>query len=341
MPALLSCLQGYRVRKIIVFILLLLGLAAGGVAWWASQPLRLSQEMVDLEVTPGEGSIQIAREAVAAGVQTSPELLSWWLRLAGQARGAQFKAGTYEIKTGDSPRVLLRKLSNGEFALRQVRIGEGWNLRQARAALAQGDHLRSDSAQLDEQALLKALERKESSLEGLLFPDTYKYAKNASDMTVLRLAMRTMDRKLEAAWASRDADLPYKNPYEMLIMASIIEKETGRPQDRAMVASVFVNRLRIGMRLQTDPTVIYGIGDSFDGNLRKIHLQTDTPYNTYTRAGLPPTPISMPGEASLAAAAHPASSKALYFVARGDGSSEFSDSLDAHNRAVNKYIRGR
>ena len=325
-------------RKLIIVIVAFLLAAAAGGYWWSGQPLSLKQPLIDLQVKSGDGAQQISANAVKAGVDAPSWLLDLWLRIGGRA--GNFKAGAYEIKQGDTPRTFLNKLIKGEFAMRKVRIGEGWNIRQVRAALGKADALRHDTQGMSDEQLMEALGRP-GHPEGMFFPDTYKYAKYSSDVDLLKLAMRTMDRKLEAAWASRDADLPYKNPYEMLIMASIIEKETGRPQDRAMVASVFVNRLRIGMRLQTDPTVIYGIGESFDGNLRKIHLQTDTPYNTYTRAGLPPTPISMPGEASLAAAAHPASSKALYFVARGDGSSEFRDSLDAHNRAVNKYIRGR
>ena len=177
--------------------------------------------------------------------------------------------------------------------------------------------------------------------EGRFYPDTYAYAKNTSDLKVLLRATHAMDKQLAQAWQARSADAPLKTPDELLILASIVEKETGRASDRAMVASVFSNRLRLGMMLQTDPTVIYGMGDKFDGNLRRRDLQTDTPWNTYTRAGLPPTPIAMPGKASLMAAAQPAKSSALYFVARGDGSSQFSDSLDAHNRAVNKFQRGQ
>ena len=177
--------------------------------------------------------------------------------------------------------------------------------------------------------------------EGRFFPDTYSYAKGSSDLAVLQQARRAMDQQLDAAWAVRSAQTPLKSPQEALILASIIEKETGKQSDQPLISAVFNNRLRIGMRLQTDPTVIYGLGESFDGDLRRADLLADTPYNTYTREGLPPSPISIPGKAALLAAVQPAASKALYFVARGDGSSEFSESLDAHNRAVNKYQRGQ
>jgi UPF0755 protein len=177
--------------------------------------------------------------------------------------------------------------------------------------------------------------------EGRFFPDTYTYSRGSSDVKVLQRALRAMDKRLEQAWAARSPQSILKTPEEALTLASIVEKETGKASDRTLIAAVFQNRLRVGMPLQTDPTVIYGLGDTFDGNLRRVHLQTDSPYNTYLRAGLPPTPIAMPGKASLLAAVQPAPSKAIYFVARGDGTSQFSESLDEHNRAVNKFQRGR
>ena len=188
---------------------------------------------------------------------------------------------------------------------------------------------------------MKALGRPGQHPEGRFFPDTYTYARGSSDLAVLRRALRAMDRRLDAAWQQRAPGTPLKSADEALVLASIVEKETGRPADRAQIAGVFSNRLRQGMLLQTDPTVIYGLGEAFDGNLRKRDLQTDSPYNTYLRAGLPPTPIAMPGKAALLAAVQPAATDALYFVARGDGSSEFSATLDAHNRAVNRYQRSK
>ncbi|RYY91363.1 MAG: endolytic transglycosylase MltG, partial [Comamonadaceae bacterium] len=235
---------------------------------------------------------------------------------------------------------LLAVLVRGEEATRSVALVEGWNFRQVRAALAKADQLKPDTVGLTDDALMAQLGRPGVHPEGRFFPDTYTYSKGTTDTALLQRAMRAMDKKLEAAWAARASDVPLKTADDALILASIVEKETGKANDRAEIAAVFSNRLRVGMPLQTDPTVIYGLGTAFDGNLRKRDLQTDSPWNTYTRNGLPPTPIAMPGKAALLAAVQPAKSRSLYFVARGDGTSQFSESLDAHNRAVNKYQRG-
>jgi UPF0755 protein len=274
-----------------------------------------------------------------AGAQVSPALLFAWFRVSGQAR--QIKAGNYEIAAGSSPRSLLRMLVRGEEALKNVSLPEGLNFSQVRAALAKADQLRPDSQGLSAEQIMEKIGLPGVHPEGRFFPDTYSYGKGSSDLELLRRAARAMDKRLTQAWAQREEGLPIQTPEQALILASIIEKETGKPADRTLISGVFVNRLRIGMRLQTDPTVIYGLGDRFDGNLRKRDLRSDTPYNTYTRAGLPPTPIAMPGRAALLAAVRPAQTQALYFVARGDGSSQFSATLDEHNRAVDKYIRGR
>jgi UPF0755 protein len=218
---------------------------------------------------------------------------------------------------------------------------EGWTFTQVRAALKRAELLKPQTQDLTNDAIMVQLGKPGMHPEGRFFPDTYTYAKGSGDLAVLQRALRAMDKKLAAAWAQRVPQSPLQTPEQALILASIVEKETGRPTDRPHIAAVFNNRLRIGMRLQTDPTVIYGLGDKFDGNLRKVDLQTDTPWNTYTRNGLPPTPIAMPGKAALLAAVQPAQSKALYFVARGDGTSQFSSTLDEHNRAVNKYQRGQ
>lgn len=314
--------------------------AAGGTAyWWLEQPLALPADTVDLAIEPGTSARGVAQRVADAGVRVRPDLLYAWFRVSGDAR--QIKAGNYEVERGTTPRSLLRKLVRGEEALRTITLVEGWSFRQVREALARGADLASDSAKLDDQALMQALGRPGVVPEGRFFPDTYSYAKGSSDLKVLARALRAMDLHLAAAWALRAPDSPLKTPEEALVLASIVEKETGRAADRPLVAAVFVNRLRIGMMLQTDPTVIYGMGSRFDGNLRKKDLQTDTPWNTYTRAGLPPTPIAMPGRDSLLAAVAPAATRDLYFVARGDGSSQFSDSLDAHNRAVDRYQRNR
>ncbi|OIP14648.1 MAG: endolytic transglycosylase MltG [Comamonadaceae bacterium CG_4_9_14_3_um_filter_60_33] len=320
--------------------LVVLVLALGGWAfWWVNHSLPLSAPTLELAVEPGTPPRSVARDVVGAGVQTSADLLYWWFRLSGQARS--IKAGNYELETGLTPRSLLAKLTRGEEALRSVTLVEGWTFKQVRAALLKAEHLKPDTESLQDALIMAQLGLPDRHPEGRFYPDTYTYAKNSSDLKVLLRAMHAMDKQLALAWQARSTNSPLKNPDELLILASIVEKETGLASDRDMVASVFSNRLRIGMMLQTDPTVIYGMGDKFDGNLRRRDLQTDTPWNTYTRAGLPPTPIAMPGKASLMAAAQPASNRALYFVARGDGSSQFSDNLDAHNRAVNKYQRGQ
>jgi UPF0755 protein len=338
--------RGISLISLVMGLVLLAGLAVGGLFWWADQPLNLpplaqGEDSVDLPIAPGSSAGSIARNiSKAAGGGAAQEiLLGAWLRISGKA--GDLKAGSYEIVSGDSPRSLIDKIVSGKQSLRAVTFIEGWNWRQVRAALAKAPHLKNDSATLTDAQLMERLGKAGQHPEGRFFPDTYRYAKNASDITVLRAAMQTMDKQLTNAWQARRADLPLKSPEELLTLASIVEKETGAAKDRATISGVFSNRLRINMRLQTDPTVIYGLGEAFDGNIRKRDLQTDTPYNTYTRAGLPPTPIAMVGQASLAAAAQPAETRALYFVARGDGSSEFSETLEAHNRAVDKYIRGR
>ena len=315
----------------------------GAGLWWLHEPMALQlppgAQVLDLEIEPGTRADTAAEVVVASGVKVSPLLLQAWFRLSGQAR--QIKAGSYEITPGSTPRRLLSMLVRGEEALKSVTLVEGWNFRQVRSALQKAEQITQETAGLSAETIMEKLGRPGVHPEGRFFPDTYTYAKGASDLAILKRAAKAMDKRAEAAWKLRSPDTPLKTPDQALILASIIEKETGKPADRAQIAGVFTNRLRIGMLLQTDPSVIYGLGEAFDGNLRKRDLQTDTPYNTYTRAGLPPTPIAMPGRAALLAAVQPADTKALYFVARGDGSSQFSVSLDEHNRAVNKFIRGQ
>lgn len=320
--------------------LVVLTLALGGWAfWWVNHSLPLAAPTLDLSVEPGTTPRGVAQATVDSGVKTSADMLYWWFRLSAQAR--LIKAGSYELEAGLTPYSLLAKLTRGEEALRSVTLVEGWTFKQVRAALQKEEHLKPDSRVLEAAVIMEKLGQPGRQPEGRFYPDTYTYAKGSSDIKLLLRAMHAMDKHLLMAWQARAADTPLKSPDELLILASIVEKETGQASDRPMIASVFSNRLRLGMLLQTDPTVIYGLGERFDGNLRRRDLLADTPWNTYTRAGLPPTPIAMPGKASLMAAAQPATSRALYFVARGDGSSQFSDSLDAHNRAVNKYQRGQ
>ena len=319
-------------------LLLIVAMAAGAAWHWLRSPLSLAAPSVELSVEPGTNPAEVARGWVAAGVQTDARVLYQWFKWSGRAK--QIRAGSYEVHAGITPRELLDKMVRGDEVLEQLRLIEGWNWRQVRAALAAAPSLRARTAQMSDAEIMAALGEPGVAPEGRFFPDTYAYSRGVSDLTVLKRAHAAMKKRLDAAWRQRAANLPLKSAEEALILASIVEKETGTSSDRAKVAAVFINRLRIGMPLQTDPTVIYGLGESFDGNLRKRDLVTDTPFNTYTRGGLPPTPIAMPGAASLQAALNPAAIQALYFVARGDGSSEFSNDLDAHNRAVNKYQRG-
>ncbi|WP_309626163.1 endolytic transglycosylase MltG [Methylibium sp.] len=328
-------------RLITAGLLLLLALGGGAAAavwWWTLRPLPLATPSVELSVEPGTSPRVIAQAWVDAGVRTPPRLLYEWFRWSGEAK--KIRAGSYEIGAGTTPVALLRKMVRGDEAQATVRLIDGWTFRLFRAELAKAEALKPTTAAMSDAEVMAALGAPGLAPEGRFFPDTYAYSKGTTDLAVLQRAYRAMQRRLDAAWAERSADVPLKTAEEALILASIVEKETGQGADRTKVAAVFTNRLRIGMPLQTDPSVIYGLGAAYDGNLRKRDLQADTPFNTYTRGGLTPTPIAMPGKASLLAAVQPAAIKALYFVARGDGSSEFSDTLADHNRAVNKYQRG-
>ena len=328
-----------RWRSVLLGLLLLAAGMVGATWWWLQRPLPLAAHSIELSIAPGTAPREIAQGWVDAGVQTSPLLLYEWFRWSGLAR--RIRAGSYELSPGDTPRSLLTKMVRGDETLATARLIEGWTFRQFRAELARADGLKPTTSGMSDDEVMAALGLPGLPPEGRFYPDTYAYSKGSSDIAVLRRAQRAMQQRLDAAWAQRALDTPLRSADEALVLASIVEKETGAAADRPKVAAVFVNRLRIGMPLQTDPTVIYGLGDQFDGNLRKRDLLADTPYNTYTRGGLPPTPIAMPGRAALEAAVRPDTTKALYFVARGDGTSEFSDNLAAHNRAVNQYQRGK
>ncbi len=312
---------------------------AGWLYAWLHRPLELATDTVELSIELGTSPRNIASAWVQAGVRAPAWLLYEWFRWSGESR--RIRAGSYEIDRTTTPASLLGVMVRGDETQAFVRLTEGWTLRQFRAELARADALKPTTAAMSDAELMAALGDGSTPAEGRFYPDTYSYSKGSTDLAVLRRAHRAMQQRLAAAWLHRASDTPLRTADEALTLASIVEKETGKPEDRGKVASVFINRLRIGMPLQTDPTVIYGMGAAFDGDLRKRDLQTDTPYNTYTRTGLPPTPIAMPGSASLLAAVRPDASRALYFVARGDGSSEFSENLAAHNRAVNKFQRGR
>jgi UPF0755 protein len=320
-----------------MILLTVLVCLAGAVGWWTWRALPLRSASVELAIEPGTSVRQIAEEAVRSGVDVSARGLYWLFRLSGQSR--QIRAGNYELTPGVSAWSLLQKLARGEESLQAVTLVEGWNLRQWRAALDKAEFLRHDTRDLTDAELARLLGVAPQTLEGGFYPDTYTYGKGSSDLKLMQRASAAMDRQLTKAWAQRAPDLAIVSPEQARILGSLIEKETGRASDRAMISSVFHNRLRRDMPLQTDPTVIYGMGEAFDGNLRRRDLRADHAWNTYTRRGLPPTPIAMPGKASLLAAVQPAHSQALYFVARGDGSSQFSETLAQHNQAVNAYQR--
>lgn len=325
------------IKRIFLFALCLALLLTAWLGWYGLRPVTLRTDPADFSIKPGSGLRSATRQIVESGVELNALQFNLLGRLLGKAR--IIKAGSYEIGRGITPLALLNKLTAGEVTQAELVFIEGWTFRQMRAALDADAEVRHDSTALSDAEIMARLGAAGRSPEGLFFPDTYLFAKGTSDLYVLKRAYKAMDRQLQVAWQQRAPDLPYRNPYDALIMASVIEKETGQATDRALIGGVFVNRLRIGMMLQTDPTVIYGLGEKFDGNLRKKDLLADTPHNTYTRSGLPPTPIAMPGRASLAAALNPAKITALYFVARGDGSSEFSRTLAEHERAVAKYQR--
>ena len=325
-----------RTFKLVLLALILAFVAAiVGVSWFTTRhlPMRTDPAMFSI---PAGASLRSAAQAIeSAGI----DLPAWQLEMLGRVMGrsAKIKAGSYEVEGGLTALALLDKLTRGDVTQGELVLVEGKTFRQLRALLNEHPDLVHNTQKLADGKILALLGAKETHPEGLFFPDTYLFNKGSSDIDVLRRAYKAMQPKLAAAWERRESTLPVKTPYELLILASIVEKETGLPADRSQVAAVFVNRLRRGMLLQTDPTVIYGLGERFDGNLRKTDLQADTPWNTYTRPGLPPTPIAMPGLASLQAAAKPPPSDMLYFVARGDGTSVFSATLDEHNSAVARY----
>ena len=325
-------------RLLFLLVLVSAGLA-GGTVWWLNRPLDLAADSIEVSIEPRTLPREVTEAWVQAGVQANPLLLYEWFRWSGQAR--QIRAGSYQIGRGTTPRQLLDKMVKGDEVMSIVRLIDGWTFRQFRAELSRAPNLKQTTASWSEAQLMAALGAPGTPAEGRFYPDTYAYSKGASDLAVLKRAHRSMQRQLEAAWAQRPEGTVLRTPDELLILASIVEKETGAPTDRARVAGVFVNRLRLGMPLQTDPTVIYGLGERFDGNLRRRDLLADTPYNTYLRTGLPPTPIAMPGRAALLAASRPEATRALYFVSRGDGSSHFSESLAEHNRAVAQYQLSR
>ena len=322
-------------RLTLLSLLFVMVAAAGWVVHFARSSIELPASARQLTVAPGATFRGVGRQLVETGALSESISFELLGRLLGKTGAV--KAGTYQLPARMTPYGLIDKLARGDLAQSEITFIEGWTFTQMRAALDAHPGVKHDTAGLTDPEVLGRVKAGETHPEGLFFPDTYHFNTGASDVQVLGRAYQTMQSRLASAWEQRDPAVPYETPYAVLIMASIVEKETGRPEDRRMIAAVFVNRLKRGMRLQTDPSVIYGLGPAFDGNLRKRDLETDGPYNTYTRSGLPPTPIAMPGQASIEAALNPTPSPALYFVSRGDGTSHFSQTLEEHNRAVQKY----
>jgi UPF0755 protein len=322
-------------------VILLVGGTAATVYLWVNGPLALPTERVDILVPPGSTPSSIAQLINQAGVPINAQGFVALARLG--ELDTKIKAGGYQIVRGDSPLTVLRRMALGDVTARQITLVEGWNLRQIRAALSAHPDIKQTLTQVNDADLLKRVNTlgQATVLEGLFFPDTYIFPIGTTDVELLERAARTQQKILDRAWAARAPNSVLKTPYEALILASIIEKETGQAADRARIAGVFSNRLRINMLLQTDPTVIYGMGESYTGKIRKQDLQTDTPYNTYTRLGLPPSPIASSGRAALAAALNPEKHNYLYFVSKGDGSSAFAVTLPEHNKNVATYILGR
>jgi UPF0755 protein len=332
-----SCL--ILLKTLLVLVVLGVAAAAGYGAWYVGTPVAIRGYPVEIEIPRGAGFRAAMEQLEKSGVSMRRYEFELLARALGKVR--DIKAGSYEIAQPVTPLQLLEKLTRGDVTQAEVRLIEGWTFAQFRAALDASLDLRHETKGMDDAQILARLKASETHPEGLFFPDTYLFRKGSSDLAVLRRAYRAMGRHLKEEWEARDANAPYRSLYEALIMASIIEKETGQSGERDLIGGVLVNRLRIGMRLQVDPTVIYGLGSTFDGNLKRNHLADDGPYNTYTRAGLPPTPIAMPGLASLRSAMRPARTDAMYYVSRNDGSSQFSRTLEEHNRAVAKYqLRG-
>jgi UPF0755 protein len=322
-------------KWLLLLTLFLTALLAADFYYYATRPLTLPAQPFKFALKPGISLKNAAQQLQQEGLLSNERMFVILARLLGKS--GQIKAGNYALEAAVTPLELLDVLAKGKGLQSEFSVIEGWTFGQFRAALDAHPAVRHDTAGVPEAEILHRIGAAENHPEGLFFPDTYYFAIGSSDLVLLKRAYQTMQSHLQETWQAREQGLPLESPYQALVLASIVEKETGAARDRDMIAGVFTNRLRKGMLLQTDPTVIYGMGEKFDGNLRKRDLLEDTPYNTYTRAGLPPTPIALPGLASLQAALHPAKTDALYFVARGDGSSEFSATLVQHNRAVNKY----
>ena len=323
-------------RLFVLFLIAALLVFVGAFYWWKGFPVSPSKKPIPFEIRPG-GLQNVIGQLNSQGIPVNATLFELLVRINGNA--TRLRAGFYELPPGETPDKLMDRLVRGLHSYESITIIEGWTVKQMRNAIDNHPSLKGDTDHLTDAELAKALGIDRKETEGLFFPNTYFFGRGSSDMVIFRQSHNMLMKKLNDYWEARDRTLPYKTAYEALIMASIVEKETGLQSDRGTIAGVFTNRLRIGMKLQTDPTVIYGMGDKYKGIIYKSSLVTDTPYNTYTRFGLPPTPIALVGEAALRATFHPENTQALYFVSRGDGSSEFSTNLSDHNKAVFKFLR--
>ena len=334
-----------RVAILLAAVLLLVGIAAGGFAWKLGveldRPLNIAADGATIVVRPGTPLSRTAADLASSGLLSDPRWLSWYGRLTGDA--VRTKAGEYRVLPGATPRSLLEMFVSGDVYLHAFTIVEGWTFSELLAAMRSEPTIESSLTNEDGPRLLTQLESSYTHPEGLFLPETYRYPRGSRDVDILRQANDLLEEALAEEWPARAGDVPLDSPYEALILASIIEKETALASERPRIAGVFARRMQRGMRLQTDPTVIYGLGDTFDGNLTRKHLTTDTPYNTYTRSGLPPTPIALPGRDAIHAALHPEDGSEVYFVATGlgDGSHKFSTTKDEHDAAVREYLARR
>jgi len=342
-----QCPQGPRRRKTSLLVsvfaslfgagLIIVVAVAGWVVWSVIKPIEPGPQVY--EIAAGQGLSQFGEQLVDRGVIEETLTLRVWAKLTGVGR--QIKLGRYQLDEQKRLVDVIEKLVQGDVITQQVSLIEGHSFKQFRQSLAEHPNLQHTLAEMTDDEVLAKLGSDQLHPEGLFFPDTYEYVDGTSDFEILERAYLRMNEKLDEAWQKRRPDVPLQSAYEALILASIVEKETGAAEERSRIAGVFVNRLRTGMRLQTDPTVIYGLGESFDGNLTRKHLVTDNEYNTYTRGGLPPTPIANPGAEALLAVVQPADTTAVFFVSRGDGTHQFSETLEQHNEAVDKYQRKR
>ena len=339
--------RGCRSALTTAFLLLLCVVLALGVVWqrgkrFADAPIHGLGPEASLVVAPGDSFKTVLGKIRTAGI-TAGHDIEWQVlaRLSGAA--GKIQVGEYALPDGITPRRLLLDMRDGKVVSYRFTLVEGWRMRDLRRALARAPQLKQETAGMSDEALMKALGHDGQHPEGRFLPETYQYNRTDSDLDVLKRAYAAMEKALAETWQDRDPDTPFKTPYELLTMASIVEKETGIAEERAQIAGVFDRRLKLGMRLETDPTIIYGLGDAYQGNITWAHLRTDGPYNTRTRAGLPPTPIAMPGRAALHAAAHPAPGDAIFFVAMGDGSgrSRFASTYREHQRNVEAYLANR